>query len=80
MISANEAVVITGVFKNRWRTLMVRRPQHHAGLQLRRCTGSPPMRVTQPVVQSVDDVIGDVIAACQALGVADKTYFFYTSE
>lgn len=29
---------------------------------------------------SVDDVIGDVIAACQALGVADKTYFFYTSD
>ena len=50
MISEPESVVITGVFKNRWRTLM-----------------------------SVDDVIGEVIAACEELKVADNTFFFYTS-
>jgi N-acetylglucosamine-6-sulfatase len=44
-------VVITDIFKNRWRTLM-----------------------------SVDDVIADVIAEVDALGLSDSTYFFYTSD
>ena len=51
MITAEASAVISGVFKNRWRTLM-----------------------------SVDDLIGDVIAACEELGVADNTYIFYSSD
>lgn len=51
MITAEASAVITGVFKNRWRTLM-----------------------------SVDDLIGDVIGVCEELGVADNTYFFYSSD
>jgi len=51
MISSDAATVITGIFKNRWRTLM-----------------------------SVDDVIGAVIDKCEALGVLNNTYFFYTSD
>ena len=43
--------VVTGVFKNRWRTLM-----------------------------SVDDLIADTIAAVEALGIGDNTYFFYSSD
>jgi N-acetylglucosamine-6-sulfatase len=50
-ITADAAAVITGAFKNRWRTLM-----------------------------SVDDVIFDVITTCEDLGVADNTYFFYSSD
>jgi len=51
MITAEAAKIITGVFKNRWRTLM-----------------------------SVDDVIGDVIATVEELGLGDSTYFFYSSD
>ena len=51
MLSEEAAQVITGVFKNRWRTLM-----------------------------SVDDVIGSVIDKCEALGVLNNTYFFYSSD
>lgn len=51
MITEETSKVITGVFKNRWRTLM-----------------------------SVDDVIGDVIAAVEELGLSDSTYFFYSSD
>jgi N-acetylglucosamine-6-sulfatase len=51
MISEEAAVVISDIFKNRWRTLM-----------------------------SVDDVIAGVIGACEDLGVADNTYFFYSSD
>lgn len=51
MLTEDAASVITGIFKNRWRTLM-----------------------------SVDDVIADVIAACEELGVLDNTYFFYSSD
>jgi N-acetylglucosamine-6-sulfatase len=29
---------------------------------------------------SVDDVISDVIGAVSALGLADNTYFFYSSD
>merc|ERR1719454_1404338 len=51
MITSETAKIITGVFKNRWRTLM-----------------------------SVDDVIGDVIATVEELGLGDSTYFFYSSD
>jgi N-acetylglucosamine-6-sulfatase len=51
MITAETSKIITGVFKNRWRTLM-----------------------------SVDDVIGDVIATVEELGLSDSTYFFYSSD
>ena len=51
LITAEASAVITGVYKNRWRTLM-----------------------------SVDDVIADTIQACEDLGVADNTYFFYSSD
>lgn len=51
MITQETSNVITGVFKNRWRTLM-----------------------------SVDDVIGDVIALVDELGLSDSTYFFYSSD
>jgi N-acetylglucosamine-6-sulfatase len=51
MITEEAATVITGVFKNRWRTLM-----------------------------SVDDLIADVIALCDDLGVLDNTYLFYSSD
>ena len=51
MMSPQEAVVVTGIFKNRWRALM-----------------------------SVDDVIAGVIGVCEELGVADNTYFFYSSD
>jgi len=51
LITPQAAKVITGVFKNRWRTLM-----------------------------SVDDVIADVIGAVEDLGLADNTYFFYSSD
>ena len=51
MIDAPGAAVITGVFQNRWRTLM-----------------------------SVDDVIGAVFSECVKLGVAENTYFFYSSD
>ena len=30
-------------------------------------------------LMSVDDVIADVIQTCEDLGVADNTYFFYSS-
>ena len=50
MLSAQSAVVISEIFKNRWRTLM-----------------------------SVDDAIAGVIAAVEELGLADSTYFFYSS-
>ena len=50
-MSPQEAVVVTGIFKNRWRALM-----------------------------SVDDVIAGVIGVCEELGVADNTYFFYSSD
>lgn len=51
MITAEASRIITGVFKNRWRTLM-----------------------------SVDDVIGDVIALIEELGLSDSTYFFYSQD
>jgi N-acetylglucosamine-6-sulfatase len=51
MLTKEAGVVITDVFKNRWRTLM-----------------------------SVDDVIADVIGTCTKLGIADNTYFFYSSD
>lgn len=51
MITQETSSIITGVFKNRWRTLM-----------------------------SVDDVIGDVIALVDKLGLLDSTYFFYSSD
>ena len=51
MITETAAKIVTGVFKNRWRTLM-----------------------------SVDDLIGDVVEQCEALGIADNTYFFYSSD
>jgi len=51
MLTKEASDVITGVFQNRWRTLM-----------------------------SVDDVINDVIDLCEELGVADNTYFFYSSD
>ena len=50
-MSPQEAVVVTGIFKNSWRALM-----------------------------SVDDVIAGVIGVCEELGVADNTYFFYSSD
>ena len=31
-------------------------------------------------LMSVDDVIGAVVAECEALGVGDNTYFFFTSD
>merc|ERR1712147_460925 len=43
--------LITGIWRNRWRTLM-----------------------------SVDDVIADVIAVIEELGLSDSTYFFYSSD
>jgi len=51
MLTEEASKVITGVFQNRWRTLM-----------------------------SVDDIISDVIDLCEELGVADNTYFFYSSD
>lgn len=51
LITQEAATVITGIFKNRWRTLM-----------------------------SVDDVIHAVIQQCEDLGVADNTFFFYSSD
>ena len=51
MLTEEAADVITGVFKNRWRTLM-----------------------------SVDDVIAAVIEECEDLGVADNTYFLFSSD
>lgn len=51
LITETAAQVVTGVFKNRWRTLM-----------------------------SVDDLIADIVELCEALGVADNTYFFYSSD
>jgi N-acetylglucosamine-6-sulfatase len=51
MMTTEEAAVVTGVYKNRWRTLM-----------------------------SVDDVIADVVATVEKLGLMDNTYFFYTSD
>ena len=51
LLTETAAQVVTGVFKNRWRTLM-----------------------------SVDDLIADVVELCEALGVADNTYFFYSSD
>jgi len=51
LLTAEAAAVVTGAFKNRWRTLM-----------------------------SVDDVIADVIALCERLGVVDNTYFFFSSD
>lgn len=51
LITEEAADIITGVFQNRWRTLM-----------------------------SVDDVISDVISLCEELGVANNTYFFYSSD
>ena len=51
MLTEPASQVITGIFKDRWRTLM-----------------------------SVDDVIASVIGAVEKLGVADNTYFFYSSD
>ena len=51
LITEEAAKVITGVFKNRWRTLM-----------------------------SVDDLIADLIAECESLGISDNTYIFYSSD
>jgi len=51
MLTEEAAAVVTGAFKNRWRTLM-----------------------------SVDDVISDTIRLCEELGVANNTYFFYSSD
>merc|ERR1712232_57033 len=51
MITDEAARLITGVWKNRWRTLM-----------------------------SVDDVIADVIAAVDELGLTNSTYFFYSAD
>jgi N-acetylglucosamine-6-sulfatase len=51
MITPEASRVITGVFKNRWRTLM-----------------------------SVDDLISDVVAKIDDLGLTDSTYFFFTSD
>jgi len=51
MLTEPASQVITGVFKDRWRTLM-----------------------------SVDDVIASVIGAVEELGLADSTYFFYSSD
>lgn len=51
MITEEASKVITGVWRNRWRTLM-----------------------------SVDDVIGEVIATVEELGLSDNTYFFYSSD
>ena len=31
-------------------------------------------------LMSVDDVISDVISLCEELGVANNTYFFYSSD
>ena len=31
-------------------------------------------------LMSVDDVISDVIELCEELGVANNTYFFYSSD
>jgi N-acetylglucosamine-6-sulfatase len=51
LMTQQEALVVTGIFKNRWRALM-----------------------------SVDDVIAGVMDACAQLGVANDTYFFYSSD
>lgn len=51
LLSNETADMISGIFKNRWRTLM-----------------------------SVDDLIADVIKECEALGVANNTYFIYSSD
>lgn len=51
MITDRASRIITGIWKNRWRTLM-----------------------------SVDDVISDVIATVDELGLSDSTYFFYSTD
>jgi N-acetylglucosamine-6-sulfatase len=51
MITDRASRVITGIWKNRWRTLM-----------------------------SVDDLISDVIATVDELGLSDSTYFFYSTD
>ena len=51
LITEKAAEMVSGIFKNRWRTLM-----------------------------SVDDVISAVVTECEDLGVADNTYFFFTSD
>jgi len=51
MLTTEAARVITGVFKNRWRTLM-----------------------------SVDDLIGEVVATCDDLGILEDTFILFTSD
>lgn len=51
LITADTERLITGIWRNRWRTLM-----------------------------SVDDVISEVIAVIEELGLSDSTYFFYSSD
>lgn len=51
MITGSASRVITGVFRNRWRTLM-----------------------------SVDDLIADVFQTVADLGLADSTYFLFSSD
>ena len=51
MITQDASERITGIFKNRWRTLM-----------------------------SVDDLIAEAVALTERLGIADETYFFYSSD
>ena len=44
----------------------------------RLCDGRPLLRTGWRALMSVDDVIAGVIGACEELGVADNTYFFYS--
>mmetsp|Transcript_117923 Transcript_117923/g.234923 ORF Transcript_117923/g.234923 Transcript_117923/m.234923 type:complete len:576 (-) Transcript_117923:127-1854(-) len=51
MITEQASRIITGIFKNRWRTLL-----------------------------SVDDIVGEVVATIDDLGLSNSTYFFYSSD
>ena len=77
MMTAQEAEVVTGIFKNR--ECSIGRLGCDCAATLTEPTdGRPLLRTGWRALMSVDDVIAGVIGACEELGVADNTYFFYS--
>jgi len=70
-----------------WNSSMLSRADHHGNIATEPLMTSEAAAVVTGVfknrwrvLMSVDDLIADVIKTCEDLGVADDTYFFYSSD
>ena len=70
-----------------WNSSVASRADHHGQIALAPMIDEAGAKVITDVfknrwrtLMSVDDVIAEVFKTCEALGVADNTYFFYSSD